>query len=280
MAGFRPRFFITDAAPAGVGAHGGGADLAGVVLPLSPEDSHHATRVLRLQPGDECEVVVGVGAGGAAFSGAADCGAAVYAAAVSAAAGLVQVRLTTRLQGADVGACYKTQVGLVQALGRPAAMEYVLEKGTEVGAGFFCLVRAPGSPKRAELVREDHLTRWRRIVREAAKQSKQVAIPEVTVVTSVDEAIRVMDERGTFSIVLDLEATDGLQEVVPRIASDGLRTLRIALWIGPEGGWTPADSEQFSVARMEAARLGRSVLRTETAGPVAVAVTRLALGDW
>ena len=54
----------------------------------------------------------------------------------------------------------------------------------------------------------------------------------------------------------------------------------LALWVGPEGGWTESESEQFRAAEITGVRLGRSVLRTETAGPVAVAVARLALGDW
>jgi len=54
----------------------------------------------------------------------------------------------------------------------------------------------------------------------------------------------------------------------------------VALWIGPESGWTEEELEVLKVAGAEPARLGRGVLRTETAGAVAVAVARLALGDW
>jgi 16S rRNA (uracil1498-N3)-methyltransferase len=50
--------------------------------------------------------------------------------------------------------------------------------------------------------------------------------------------------------------------------------------VGPEGGWTAGELDQFTGAGVSTVRLGRSILRTETAGPVAVAVARLALGDW
>ena len=50
--------------------------------------------------------------------------------------------------------------------------------------------------------------------------------------------------------------------------------------MGPESGWTDEERESLLQAGMATARLGRGVLRTETAGPVAVAVARLALGDW
>ncbi|MBN1629613.1 MAG: 16S rRNA (uracil(1498)-N(3))-methyltransferase [Thermoleophilia bacterium] len=281
MSGFRPRFFVTlpdrvrsEAAERAADPRGPeplDADLCGVELPLDPEDSHHASRVLRLRLDDECEVVVG---------GDANDITAVFAATVCAPSDPVRVKLASRLEGAAAGACYRTRVGLVQALGRPAAMEYVLEKGTEVGASFFWFVSSTGSPARLGRMENDHLTRWRRIVREAAKQSKQIVIPEVGAPASVGEAVDRATKTGIFSVVLDPEASDGLHDLVRGAPAAGVPGRRIALWIGPEGGWTSAERAEFSAAGMAAARLGRSVLRTETAGPVAVAVARLALGDW
>lgn len=266
MSGFRPRFFVSDP---------GRGDLQGVELILDAEDSHHALRVLRLLPGDQCEVVVG---------------AAVYAATVSTAADPVRVMLATPLEGDEAGASYRISVGLVQALGRPAAMEYVLEKGTEVGAGFFYFVRTAGSPPGRPDAPDERLARWRRIVREAAKQSKQVALPEVAAPVRFDELVDRLEGAGVFSVVLDPGAGEGLQRVLARAADVGALVSRVtkngqscrpvALWVGPEGGWTSAEAGRFATAGLTAARLGRSVLRTETAGPVAVAVARLALGDW
>ena len=295
MPGFRPRFFVTlpSQGPAGAGTRAAGTggpeppgadrwdpDLLGAELALSPEDSHHASRVLRLRPGDECEVVLGEAVGGAASGGDAARGAAVCAATVCALSDPLRVRLVSRLEGAAAGACYTTQVGLVQALGRPAAMEYVLEKGTEVGASFFWFVRTAGSPAWSGRVDSEQHTRWRRIVREAAKQSKQIVLPEVAAPVSFGEVVDLVTSTEVLSVVLDPEASDGLHDVVKGAATAGAPARRIALWIGPEGGWTSAEREEFSAAGMAAARLGRSVLRTETAGPVALAVARLALGDW
>lgn len=264
MPGFRPRFFVSpldvpfpidDAAEPDL-------DLSGVEVSLTAEDSHHALRVLRLSEGDECEAVVG---------------AAVHAAVLVAAAHPVRIRLGARLEGVAAGADYRFQVGLVQALARPAVMDYVLEKGTEVGASFFILLRAAGSPKRSDPPRGERLARWRRIAQEAAKQSKQVAVPPVDLAASVGDALDALRERGALSLVLDPAASDGLQEMVARQQA---QAMCVALWVGPESGWTGAESEQFLAADIGSARLGRSVLRTETAGPVAVAVARLALRDW
>ena len=237
-------------------------DLCGSELDLDADDSRHALRVLRLGVGDECEIVTG---------------AAVYAATVVAAAGPVGVRLIARLEGAAAGASYQIQVGVVQALARPAVMDHILEKGTEVGASFFILAQASGSLSRPGPSGGARLARWRRIAREAAKQSKQMTVPPVEVMSSVEHVLRHLSAAGTMSLVLDPAASVGLQEVLGPYRA---RPVRVALWVGPESGWTAGESEQFSVAGLKSARLGRSILRTETAGPVAVAVARLALGDW
>jgi 16S rRNA (uracil1498-N3)-methyltransferase len=252
VSGFRPRFFINQPE----------AGLLGAEVSLTAEDSRHALKVLRLSEGDECEVVVG---------------AAVYAAAVSALSDPVRARLVSRLEGPDAGAAYGVQVGLVQALTRPAVMDFMLEKATEVGASFLLLVQAAGSPKWSDPSRGDRLGRWRRITREAAKQSKQTAVPPVDLAGSIGQALDDLKASGTLSLVLEPGAPTELHDV---IAQQGSQATRIALWVGPEGGWTAGELDQLAAAGAGTARLGRSVLRSETAGPVAVAVARLALGDW
>ena len=255
--GFRPRFFVPEVEV---------EDLPrGTVLSLTAEDSHHALRVLRLAPGDACEVVAG---------------AAVYAASVSTVGEVVTVQLQALLEGAEAGASYRVRVGLVQALARPAALDTVLEKGTEVGCSFFLLIRSVGSPKWAESWREDRLVRWRRVVREAAKQSKQVVVPPVVPLSSLDDALRYLEDAGAHSLILDPDAPVTLHNRLAELGAMDPSPQAVALWVGPEGGWTEGESEAFRRAGLVAARLGRSVLRTETAGPVAVAVSRLVLGDW
>lgn len=282
MTGFRPRFFVPEVDTATRADRNdvryAETGLCGAEVVLDAEDSHHATRVLRLKPGDECEVVVGSGGGGRTDSVSG--GVAVYAATVCGSVDPMRVRLTARLESGHAGATYTKEVGLFQALGRATAMEYALEKGTEVGASFFVFLKAAGSPKGSESPSAERLARWRRIVREAAKQSKQTAIPSVEVVDSLDVAVEESLGAGISTCFLEPRAPECLDRVVARHARDSTGVSRIVLWIGPEGGWAPEESGRLLAAGIQAARLGRSVLRTETAGPVAVAVARLALGDW
>ncbi|MBN1628748.1 MAG: 16S rRNA (uracil(1498)-N(3))-methyltransferase [Thermoleophilia bacterium] len=263
MAGFRPRFFVSEGQyAASLAGDVPPGDLSGRKVLLSAADSHHATRALRLGPGDECEVVVG---------------AAVYAATVVPGGDPVAVRLTRRLEGAEAGAVYHLQVGVAQALARPALVDQVLEKGTEAGASFFVLFPADGSPRRGEKPGTDRVGRWCRIVQEAAKQSKQVVVPDVQTAGSLADALSTLEDRETLSLFLDPAAPITLWERLEPARHAGAG---VALWVGPEGGWSAAERALFTERGVEGVRLGRGVLRTETAGPVSVAVARLVLGDW
>jgi 16S rRNA (uracil1498-N3)-methyltransferase len=264
VSGFRPRFFIAEEATLSSQT---GSLTPGAELTLGPADSYHALRVLRLKAGDACEVVVG---------------AAVYAASVSGAKTPVSVTVESRLQGQAAGAVYRSQVGLAQALTRPALLDEVLEKGTEVGSSFFVLVPAAESTRLPESARAGRLERWRRIVLEAAKQSKHLAVPTVELAASVSAALEDLVARGARSFLLQPSAQVSLRENLEhmRAAPTPSEAGPIALWIGPESGWSEAELSQFAASGVESVKLGQGVLRAETAGPVAVAVTRLTIGDW
>ena len=266
MAGFRPRFFVE-----GPG-HWGASPETGGLLELSPEDSHHAVRVLRLAPGDLCEVVMT---------------GSVYSATVASSTIPCIVRLDSPLYGRAAGASYQIAVGLVQRVERPSLLDYVVEKGTEAGASFFLLLGLKGvSPSRGSSERS---SRWQRIAREAAKQSKQTSVPAVEFLPSVEAAQEWLERKRARSVVLDPEAPRSLGEVLHSSGEvscsqpesvPASRRPPVALWVGPESGWSQLDESYFVKFGMERARLGQAVLRTETAGPIAVAVARFVLEDW
>lgn len=273
MSGFRPRFFVRQE---GTLSEGDSLFEPGGEFALGAEDSHHASRVLRLQQGDVCEVVAG---------------SEVYSASVIHSGHPVRVQLLARLEGQEAGAVYQVRVGLVQAITRPALVDQVLEKGTEVGASFFLLLPHGSASQTLAESSARRMERWRRIVLEAAKQSKQVWIPELTAVESVEEALQQTRALGAASLVLDPGAAVSLESrlerplagVAAREAADGSAGSPqggLAVWVGPESGWSAAELEWFEGEGLEPVRMGRSILRTETAGPVAIALSRLVLGDW
>ncbi len=301
MSGFRPRFFLEP--PADLDFVRG--SLTGTDLTLDAEDSYHALRVLRMKPGDDCEVVVGAavyaativgrGAGSGAPSGAAvpgASGAPARGAATGAARGAgpvegVTVRLGGLLTGRAAGATYRYQVGLVQAVARPSALDWSIEKSTEAGASFILLLQAGGSPQWSGKDSQARLARWSRIAREAAKQSKQPAVPLIDFVPTPAAALERVGSWARVSLLLDPEAEATVCDYLGAPAATASALDRhpsgrrgVALWVGPESGWTDEERDYLLERGLVAVRLGGGVLRTETAGPVATAVTRLALGDW
>lgn len=270
--GFSPRFFLTPDMSSAVPR-----PVPGERLVLGPEDSHHGLRVLRMKVGDMCEVVTPW--------------RTVHQAVVGGTADSLELTIVRRLLGDAAGPVYQNEVGLVQGIARPAAMDYLIEKGTEVGADFFALVPTEASPRGLRSGGTDRVKRWRRIAREAAKQSKQTRIPWVEIFESQAEAMTRLWGEMTHTVVLDPGAAQTLSDLLQVFAggeggdpvnagrcSAGCR--RVTLWVGPEGGWSAGELDRLVSAGALPAKLGRGVLRTETAGPVALAIARLTLNDW
>jgi 16S rRNA (uracil1498-N3)-methyltransferase len=297
VSGFRPRFFLSALSDAEASPLA-----AGTTLVLDAEDSHHAVRVLRLKPGDECEVVVGAAAYTATVLPTATVPPTETASPKSTFQVGLQVRVVERMEGAAAGARYRFEVGLVQAIVRPAAVDWAIEKSTEAGASFILLVQAAGSPGRSLEDSDSRLARWSRIAREAAKQSKQLVVPQVESAASFEKALESLRLRRVVSFLLDPRAERTLYDVLclsggaplplwaaplgqdapagPGRKGERAEVRGLALWVGPEGGWSEDERERLTGSGAVAVRLGQGVLRTETAGPVATAVARLALGDW
>ena len=248
-----PRFFVEAAVGAGM------VPVPGAELSLPPRDAYHAAHVLRLHPGDPCEIVI-------------EPARVLFSARVIRATDTqVEVRLGEVMSVAGGG----LWVTLIQALPELRSVDVIVAKGTEVGVDEFVLVPAAGSPRVQEDRLEERVERWGKVALEAAKQSKQLAVPRV-LVSGLEQARARTAGAGWASVVLEPSAPDALEEVLARLGSAG----RVALWVGPEGGWTKDELAALAGHGSDLARLGRRILRAETAGPVAVAVVRYALRDW
>jgi 16S rRNA (uracil1498-N3)-methyltransferase len=257
----RPRFFSTSDlvppdGPAGVQPI--------VTVTLSPGDAYHARTVLRARPGDPCEL---------AFSPSRAVAEAVF----EEVADIVTVRVTGWV---SAGGPQSVRLLLVQALPQPKKVDEIVEKGTEVGIDSFLIVPAAGSPRVPASRVAAREARWRTIAEEAAKQSRQSSVPDLSVAASPAAALDQVRTQGWHSVLLDPGAGDHLGEVLDRLPErdDGPR--RVALWVGPEGGWSREETAVLTASGCQPATLGVRVLRTETAGPVAAALARFALSDW
>ncbi len=152
----------------------------------------------------------------------------------------------------------------VQALAKGDRSELAVEMLTETGATMIIPWTASRSVVRWSGERGDRaLSRWRATAREAAKQSRRLRIPTVAEPMSTREVaarIGVLD----VALVLHEDADVRLS------ALDLPQQAAILVVIGPEGGISTEELAAFTGAGARAVSVSDGVLRTSTAGAVAV----------
>ena len=156
-----------------------------------------------------------------------------------------------------------------QALAKGERGELAVEMMTEVGVAEIIPWRASRSVVRWSADRSQKaLTRWRSTAREAAKQSRRLLIPAVC--EPVDTADLVHALGGVdCALILHEEATQPLARV--ELPEHGT----VMIVIGPEGGIAPAEIDELVAAGGRPVLISDGVLRTSTAGVVALATMML-----
>ena len=165
-------------------------------------------------------------------------------------------------------------ITLYQGFPKADKMELIIQKAVELGAARIVptiMARCVAKPDEKRL--KVRLERWNQIAKSAAEQSGRSTVPTVEPAMSLKKAAE--------------RARDGLM-IVPYESADGMHTMKeilqslepyrdISVFIGPEGGFEPAEIELCREAGAKIVSLGRRILRTETAGLVALSALMLAM---
>ncbi len=228
---------------------------------ITGQPAHQIGRVLRLRPGDTVELLDNSG-----FV----CVARIELITRDAVDAEV---LERRRPDTEPG----VRLELYQSLLKGQKMEWVLQKGTEIGVSRFVPLlseRCVSRPSRADIA--GRLERWRTIVREAAEQSGRAVLPEVAGLEGFDQACASANGADLAVMAWEEERAASLGKLLrearspagDRQASD----LRVAMLIGPEGGFSRQEAETARSAGVRIAGLGPRILRAETAALVAATV--------
>lgn len=212
-------------------------------------DVNHIRNVLRMKPGEE--IAVSNGLDGREYR----CGI------LSIEEDRVECEI--RFIKED-GVELPSRVYLFQGLPKADKMELIIQKAVELGvyqiipvAAKRCVVKLDEKKAGARLAR------WQGIAEAAAKQSKRRIVPEVTGIMTFGEAVKYAGDMDVRMIPYEL--ADGMDQT--REIIGGLKGKeRIAVFIGPEGGFDPAEIERAMEAGIRPVTLGKRILRTETAG--------------
>jgi 16S rRNA (uracil1498-N3)-methyltransferase len=173
----------------------------------------------------------------------------------------------------------ETKITLYQCVPKRGKMEVVIQKSTELGAVRFVPVFSGRSVMTPSDV-ERKIGRWQRVAEEASKQSGRGIIPVVDIPLSLSDAVRAFGEYDLTLFPYENEDRDTIKDVLREYASVPAgaggappgRGVRVAVIIGPEGGFTDAEAFAIESAGAAPCSLGATILRTETAGPAAVAM--------
>ena len=236
-----------------------------VDLPLSvggnvalPESvAAHLVRVLRLQQGDACVLFNGDGH--------------------DYAARLLSVGKREVLADIESAQAIANEsplhLALVQGIARGEKMDLILQKATELGVAAIIPVMAERTEVKLDAERTSkRMAHWRSVVVSACEQSGRACIPDLAQPLSLAHGAAAMAD-DCMKLSLDPAGTDSLICLPAPVAN------RIAVAIGPEGGWSPRDRETLRLAGFSGLRLGPRILRTETAGLAAIAVLQSRFGD-
>ena len=154
------------------------------------------------------------------------------------------------------------QIILIQSMVNETKMDLILQKGTEVGINEFYPFKARNSVTKDNGKMDKKIIRWQRIVKEASEQSKRNIIPVVHDVVEIKDIKKI---EGDLKILLSVnECQVSLKNVLQKHKECGT----IIIVVGPEGGFTKEEEEEFVKNGYIRTTIGKRVLRSETASVV------------
>lgn len=234
-------------------------NLRGTFFVFPPSESWHLAKVLRKKPGDFVQIFDGEG--------------------LIASAQITDLSDPNAVKAKwfpQKGTCALGQGGLLHlypALIRNECFEWMLEKVTELGVSSIhplfterTIVKIP--PARRQM----KVKRWEKILLSAAKQCGRENLPQLVPPLDFKEAIRQCENYAIHLILWEGEEKKSLSDF---LATCHLPLTAVDLFVGPEGGFTIEEVECAKKAGFQSVRLGKNILRAETAAIAAISLLLL-----
>lgn len=236
---------------------GGRPDLPSSSGVLDGAEGKHAATVKRIEVGERMLLIDGYGSG-------------IEVTATATTKGAVTFSVDKR-----VSFPARPQVTIVQALPKSERSELAVDLMTQGGVDVIVPWQASRSIAKWGAKSEKAVAKWRSMAVSAAKQSRRMYIPTIGELSSTAQVVELVSShvgRGGLAVMLHEEAA------VPFTSLD-FGSREVLFVVGPEGGLAPDEVAAFSSAGAVTALLGPEVLRTASAGLVALAAHG-ALARW
>ncbi len=220
-------------------------EVSGNRAALTGDHARHLAQVLRAQVGQEFDISTGA--------------EVQHATVTSVHVDRVEFELGEKVEQSE-----QAEITVAISVFKFDRMEWAIEKCAELGIARIIPVIAGRTEKHLAAAATKRVERWRRLVQQAAEQSRRISPPEI------GEPIK-FQELFTMTTETKIVLSEVEQEVMLK---DALRqdAQSVLLAFGPEGGWKEQELASFREAGWTSASLGNTILRAETAVIAATAV--------
>ncbi|MFD1705456.1 16S rRNA (uracil(1498)-N(3))-methyltransferase [Siminovitchia sediminis] len=217
---------------------------------IAGEDFHHISRVMRMKPGDSLIVVFSSGEAGIAVIEQIDNSSAI-----------VQIK-----EWEEFVKELPVQITIASGLPKGDKWEWIIQKGTELGASQFVPFIAVRSIVKWDKKKSSKkLERWKKIAKEAAEQSHRQKVPEVMPPVSFRQLLDMSHLFTHKAAAYEESAKQGETSGLAEMLSSASHGEHILIVFGPEGGLSEEEIAQLQDHHFRLIGLGPRILRTETA---------------
>ena len=162
-------------------------------------------------------------------------------------------------------------VTLFQGIPKATKMDIVIQKAVELGVSEIVPVITERS---VAMPGGNRVERWRKISEAAAKQSNRGIIPKIHAPTNLETAARMSERLCESYVAWELE-----NDISASTVFSGSRGETVGIIIGPEGGFSNDEISMLRQRGVKTFSLGKRILRTETAGFVALICLMIHRGE-
>ncbi len=165
-------------------------------------------------------------------------------------------------------------ITLYQGLPKSDKMEFIIQKGTELGLNTIVPVVMDRSITKLDNKNfESKKVRWEKIAKEAASQSRRQHIPQIYHYINFENIIENVQKYDIVLLPYENENNVSLKDAIKAYKDNGNIIKNIAIIIGPEGGFSQEEINKISnIDNVKIVTLGKRILRTETAGISAISM--------
>ncbi|PMC39680.1 16S rRNA (uracil(1498)-N(3))-methyltransferase [Bacillus sp. UMB0899] len=217
---------------------------------VTGDDVHHISRVLRMQPGGKIICCTQDG-----FEALCEIGEFTND----------QVQCFV-LEWMTVNRELPVSISIASGLPKGDKLEWIIQKGTELGASSFIPFNAARSIVKLESKKiGKKLERWNKIAKEASEQSYRNKIPDVLEPCEFQHILELAKDYDVKVVAYEESAKQGEKKNLTRAFENLEEGYSLLAVFGPEGGLTEKEIERLEEAGFYICSFGPRILRTETA---------------